>query len=212
MSSLEHGKYLHSNCAEVAKLPEFLFRTKPVSGCDTIVMVRVGAFDTMHIRKKPADTKGFWASDAGAVSVEWVVLSAAVLGLGAFSVGQIGQGSVDLANATQGSLRFFLSQDSETDAPETDGSGYALQRLSADQLAQWTTTYANQTEAQLLASVHLRYDQFTTHLQAQQWSQALQRIDYYHIIEQELASRSLPRPDDMPAAQTLFDMYNDARS
>ncbi|MGY6703597.1 hypothetical protein [Roseinatronobacter sp.] len=188
-------------------MPEFLFKTKPVSGGDTIVMIRVGAFNIMHIRKKPADSKGFWACDSGAVSVEWVVLSAAVLGLGAFSVGQIGQGSMDLANTTQGSLRFSLSHD-----PAPDGPSYAIQRLSADQLAQWTTTYANQTEAQLLASVHLRHDQFTAHLGAQQWSQALQRIDYYHIIEQELVSRTMTRPGDLPSAQLLFDMYNDARS
>lgn len=161
----------------------------------------------MRICSKQECVRVLWDSESGAVTVDWVVLSAAVIGLGAFSVVQIGQGSTNLANSIQGSLRFVLYPD-----PEEDGPRYSIQRLSDAQLEQWTTTYADQTDAQLLASVQLRHNQFMSHLEAQQWSQALQRVDYFHIIEQELATRSLQRPDDMPGAQALFDMYNDARS
>ncbi|MGP9789412.1 hypothetical protein [Roseinatronobacter sp. NSM] len=153
---------------------------------------------------RPNRLRIFLVCEAGAVSVDWVVLSAAAIGLGAFFVTQVSEGSATLANATQSSLQDMLAEDPV--------ARYMIQRLDEAQVASWTATFAAQTDTQLLGSVQTRHDQFMSHLAAQQWSQALQRIDYYHIIEEELATRGLQRPEGMPTAQTMFDLYTSARS
>jgi len=58
----------------------------------------------------------------------------------------------------------------------------------------------------------LRHDQFMSHLEAQQWSEALQRVDYMHPIHVELATRNISPPSDIPSAEAMFQMYTDARS
>ncbi|MBR3369954.1 MAG: hypothetical protein IKG52_04925 [Rhodobacteraceae bacterium] len=152
----------------------------------------------------------FLACEAGAVSVDWVVLSAAVIGLGAFFVTQVSQGSASLANSVQSSLQGMLAQDPMDMVDPVPR--YTIQRLDDAQVASWTATFAAQTDTQLLASVQTRHDQFMSHIAAQQWTQALQRIDYFHIIEEELTTRGLQRPEGMPTAHSLFNIYTDARA
>ncbi|MDD7969749.1 hypothetical protein [Roseinatronobacter alkalisoli] len=68
----------------------------------------------MQRRGTDSCIRAFSASESGAVTVDWVVLSAAVIGLAVFSVVRIGEGSVDLANALQDSVPFRFSTDPPT--------------------------------------------------------------------------------------------------
>lgn len=155
---------------------------------------------------QPHPIHHFLRDAMGAVTVDWVVLTAATVGLGIAVVSQVRDGSFSLATAvstTLGSVQLGpLSFRDPT---------YIVQRLTPEQLEQWTATFAAQTNAKLQASAQQRYDQFMSHLAAQQWTQAQTRMDYYHLIQQEMASRGVAPPSDLPTATGLYQTYLDAR-
>lgn len=152
-----------------------------------------------------------WADESGAVSVDWVVISAALVGLSAATIGVLRPSATDFAISTANMIA-SVAGGAEPTTTEPAISPYKLQCLDADAEASWAATFAAMTDAQLHAQVDLRHTQFTTHLDARQWSQALQRIDYYHLITQELSARGQPFPAGYPNTETLFQMYNDARA
>jgi hypothetical protein len=156
----------------------------------------------------------FWSDDSGAISVDWVVISAALIGLSVATISALRTEMTQMASSTAAFIS-TIGLGSDTGTPMSlvpDTPAYSLQRLDADAEASWTATFAAMSDTQLQAQVELRHTQFTTHLEAGQWSQALQRVDYYHLITQELSARGLPFPAGYPNTETLFQMYNDARA
>jgi hypothetical protein len=143
----------------------------------------------------------FLMSERGTVTVDWVTLTASVVGLGIAGVGLVSVGTGSLGEQVRNSLSGAV----------VGGQGYVIQRLSDSQLDQWTQTFADMTTEQLIAQVDLRLTQFNTHLTAEQWTQALQRVDYYHLISQELAGRGVGLPLGVPTAQQLHQTYLSAR-
>lgn len=142
----------------------------------------------------------FARSDSGAATVDWVVMTMASIALCMMAVGAATNGSISLAASIKSSLT------------GTADLAYRLQRLSVEGAVQWASTFANMTDTQLLAQVPLRHDQFMSHLEAEQWSQAVQRVDYMHLIHEELATRNMSPPSDIPSAAALLQMYTDARN
>lgn len=149
----------------------------------------------------------WWCDDSGALTVDWVVLTAATIGLGALVLTQVRNDGLGLSRAISSTLSSVAVAQLWPSEPE-----YAIQRLTSQQLEQWTETFSAQTNAELQASAQQRFDQFTTHLEAEQWTQAQTRMDYYHLIQQEMASRGLSAPAGLPSAADLHQTYNEARA
>jgi hypothetical protein len=156
------------------------------------------------------NAKPYLRSESGAVTADLIIISAALIGMGLATVNAIsiginvlgGQVEQRLSTAPVVALQF---------GPITLPS-YEVQRLDAVGIATWTATFAAMTDVQLRDQAYLRHTQFTTLLAEMKWSQAIQRVDYYHLITQEHLARGLSMPSDLPSTETLFQMYNDARA
>jgi hypothetical protein len=156
------------------------------------------------------NAKPYLKSEAGAVTADFIIISAALIGMGLATVNAIVIG----INALGGQVEQSLSSTSVVQlqfGPITLPP-YEIQRLDAAGTASWTATFAAMTDAQLHDQAYLRHTQFTTLLAEMKWSQAIQRVDYYHLITQEHLARGLSMPSDLPSTETLFQMYNDARA
>lgn len=148
----------------------------------------------------------FLTSDSGAATIDWVVLSALIVGLVVSTASYVGDGVLSLAVSLRDSLSSANIADGQAGHPP-----YEIQRLDDAKLAEWTGTFAAMTDQQLLGQVALRQEQFETLLAEQKWTQALQRVDYYHLISQEIASRGMSMPNDAPTAAMLYAEYQRAR-
>ncbi len=173
----------------------------------------------MHMVFGLVTARKFCSDQSGAVTVDWVVLSASVIGIGLAGMASVSGGVNSLGAAIGASLSGaqVAAIDFQSAAPvdpvqPAQPQPYSIQRLEGAELATWTATFAAQTDAQLLSQTTLRHTQFLNHVANQQWTQAAQRMDYYHLINQELATRGLSRPADLPTTEELFQIYNDARA
>jgi len=146
----------------------------------------------------------FVDDETAAVTVDWVVITASLVGLGVGTASLVSVGTGNLGEQVRISLSSALVASLATPT-------YEILRLTAEQLAQWTQTFAEMTNEQLIAQVHLRLEQFQTHLDARQWTQAQTRADYYHLISLEMQARGLPMPAGVPTDIQLRNIYLAAR-
>lgn len=157
----------------------------------------------------------FVRAEPGAVTVDWVVLTAAAVGLSIGAVGTLSVGTTGLGGAIQSSLSgasvALLGQGADADDEDPGLPDYEIRRLDEAGVATWTATFAAMTDVQLAGQVDLRLSQFESHLAAQNWTQALQRVDYYHLITLELNSRGQSLPAGAPTAAQLYQTYLTAR-
>lgn len=144
-----------------------IFRCTNDVCCAAFGVIRIASLLNTRLDFLPHRTRAFLQDEIGAVTVDWVVLTAAIVGLGIAVVAQVRDGSFGMANAVSASLASGQIGPLSFSDPT-----YSIQRLTADQLEQWTATFAAQSNTELQASAQLRYDQCMTHVAAQQWTQA----------------------------------------
>lgn len=156
-----------------------------------------------------------WMKDeSGAVTVDWTVLAAAVVGLGIASVAAVRSGAGDLATdignalssasvATLGALGAGTTE---------DGGDYvhALLVASEDMYASWMSeleSYSDEDVAAIYASYAADAASF---IESGDMNSAAIYLDVLAAVNETLADRGLDIPDGSATVQDLDDAYQEA--
>lgn len=151
---------------------------------------------------KHVDT--FARAEDGAVTVDWTVLAAAVVGLGVSTVAAVRTGVVNLGSDINGTL----SSASIAELGALDGAApFSYTRLFAsDSLySSWMSSFSGWPDATLLQMYGIYAAGAQTYLDSGQTVDAAYYTDLSYAMQQVLISRGQDVPDGGAA---LMDVYN----
>lgn len=143
----------------------------------------------------------FLRADDGAVTTDWFMLTAGIVGLVLGAFGAVRTGVTDLSSQIGASIHLA--------SPETESSfTYTLLSLSDADADRYIVFYtANNTDSQLQQSYSTRVQNAITAMSSGQ--DAAEQIDYAHIFEQALINRDLaPVSQHGVSVQDLVVMYH----
>ncbi len=148
----------------------------------------------------------FLKTDDGAVTVDWVVLAAAVTGLGIGTVATVRTGTGSLASDINTSLS------SASVAGILAAAEAAYEFLYYDEATQEEVidAYANATDSVLMLITGNILRAFDSMLASSAPTDAAMALDAYYVMTEELTSRGVSLPDGAPDFATLQDTYNNA--
>lgn len=135
------------------------------------------------MRDSTADTllMGLWTDERGAVTVDWVVLSAAALGIGLSAALTVGRGTATLGNGINASI------------PSVDlqSLGYAFLALTASQQEFVLSNIEGRTDLQVAETALNMTTSFLAHMAAGDLESAAADIDRRYLNQTVLDQRGL---------------------
>jgi len=150
----------------------------------------------------------FLCSTSGAVTVDWVVLAGAVVGIGITSVAAVRTGVVDLGGGIDSSL-----SGASVAAPATLGSGvYEHSLLSVPQSTydSWMTTLSSFDSTQLVNLYTTLSNMIPGYISSGNSNTAGLYIDLLAATQESIDANGLSRADGIPSVGTFVDQYNTA--
>ena len=150
-----------------------------------------------------------WVNDdSGAVTVDWVVLTAAVVGLGLASVAAVSTGAVSLGDGIDSALG-----DASVAALASLGDGTAdtvrtLLSVSQETYDGWAEAVATYTDEQLATYIAGFATYANAAIESGNAADAAYYIDVVAVYSQEIESRGNTVPDGVPSVPDLENDYN----
>lgn len=138
-----------------------------------------------------------WTDETGAVTVDWVVLSAAALGIGLGAVFTVGRGTTTLGNAISASI------------PSVDlqSLGYAFLALTAAQQDFVLGNIEGRTDLQVAETALNMTTSFLAHLAAGDLESAAADIDRRYLNQTVLDQRRLDAAEGSLTVAEMQELY-----
>ncbi|SUZ31629.1 hypothetical protein ROE7235_01379 [Roseibaca ekhonensis] len=151
------------------------------------------------MRDSTADTllMGLWTDETGAVTVDWVVLSAAALGVGLSAALTVGRGTATLGNRINASI------------PSVDlqSLGYSFLSLTDAQQAFVLGNLERRTDLQVAETALNMTTSFLAHMAAGDLESAAADIDRRHLNQTVLDQRGLDAAAGSLTVAEMQDLY-----
>lgn len=155
--------------------------------------------------------KTFFIQDSGAVTVDWVVLSAAIVGLGIATVGAVRTGAISMGGDIQTSLsNAAVASLGELGDDGADPFEYALLYASDSLYSNWLSSFSSWPESTLQNMYGVYADGAQNYLDAGNTTSAGYYIDLAYAMQQTLAAQDIDVPDNGAILQTLTEGYHAA--
>ncbi|KPP92992.1 MAG: Protein of unknown function (DUF1217) [Roseibaca calidilacus] len=156
----------------------------------------------MTLRKTTSYTRVLAAlhDESGAVSVDWVVLSAATLTLGMGAATLVQTGTVSLGEAINATLSSTQSND----------SGFSFYRLTEQQQQEMLASYMDRTPEQLRENSSYMSAQFLSRLESGNLDEAARWIDRRQLNQTALDARGLDADEGAMTVAQMEQMFRDA--
>ena len=153
----------------------------------------------------------FLASESGAITVDWVVLTAAVTGFGIASAVAVSGGVDDLAEAISTSLSgatvaLLGEMGTGTEAPFE----YALLYASDSLYNNWMTSFSTWSDSTLLQMYDVYAAGAENYINSGNLTNAAYYTDLAYAMQQVAGTRGLEVSDGGAALPRLTGLYNDA--
>ncbi len=162
---------------------------------------------------KPETFSRFMISEDGAVTVDWVVLTAAIVGLGMATMAVVSAGVESLSNDTAGQLAEIDAGDMPFGALARNSSGWGsfglVNALGYDEqhFENWAATGIGDGSGQQTADQDVldRYNYAVGGLDT--WGDRGDAVDAIGALEAEMQSRGMELPGDAPRYADLVGSY-----
>lgn len=135
---------------------------------------------TQQAEHLPSD--GFWRSEAGAVTIDWVVLSAVALSIGLSGMTAVRTGTLTLSegiNLTLSSGAFW-------------GDTFEFEHLTEQEQHDSATSYAAMSDAELTGLATRQSDQFAQRIETDDLDGAARLIEQQQLLSTTMDSRNVP--------------------
>lgn len=155
------------------------------------------------------DWRGFLRDESGAVTVDWVVLAASVVGLGVASVTAVRTGVVDLSGEVSTSLSSASVASLGTLGGATAEFAYALRHYSqAEHEAEASWIINNWSDSTLLDSLPSYAQVVSNFINSGNNYHAGMYMDSLYAMHVAVEDRGLTWPDDVPTLAELDAAYS----
>lgn len=144
---------------------------------------------------------GFWHCEAGAVTVDWVVLSAVALSIGLSGVTAVRTGTLTLA----GGINHALSLGTFWQEP------FAFEHLTDEEQQDSATSYAAMSDAELTRLATRQTAQFAQQLAAGELDAAARQVEQHHLLTTTLNSRGVSPAPGTPTVSEMTESLDAAR-
>lgn len=145
------------------------------------------------------DLKTFLKAEDGAVTVDWVVLSAAIMGLGIASVAAVRTGTVALGSDLETSL---------TGASVASIMGFVYQgRFEGGDYTDYMANADNFTDEQLMSGMESALQSLAWNDDPGTYDEYAESLDYYAAMRNIAEARGLEIPGDYPSIESLDSHY-----
>ncbi|MCC1480106.1 hypothetical protein J1C52_00475 [Roseibaca sp. Y0-43] len=142
-----------------------------------------------------------WHDESGAVTVDWVVLSATTLTLGLSSVGLVQTGVVDLGSEINVSM---------TAAGVAGAAAYSFYRLTEAQQQDMLAVYMSRTPEQLVANSQSMSDSFLATLESGNLDEAARWMDRRQLNQTALEANGLTAAEGSMTVAQMETLYLEA--
>jgi len=151
--------------------------------------------------------QSFFQQESGAVTVDWTVLAAAIVGLGVATVAAVRTGVVSLGTDIDASLS--SASVVALGALGDDGLGFSYERLYAsDSLwGSWMSSFSGWPDSTLLNMYDFYSTNAATYITNGNMTNAAYYIDLAYAMQQTLLTRDVSVPDNGAVLETLTNQY-----